>query len=231
MLPQAEPFCSGATTRFVRLPHRFCYVKGIGSWGDGPGVGVPASAGVWPKPADAGTPGALSGGSGHPACRVTDAHHLFRQSLTLNPYNRQPGDGRHCIPNTSFSRRQSLIPTPDRPAESAPGRETGVTSRRCWNSPAHRRSLVCCNPRRSAASAECDSRGATAPGPPAPGHPRPDGFPSNAFPLSATPYRTAAKNGSAVAAADNHTRYWWQSGRARQRCWPADRADPSGATL
>jgi len=29
MLPQAEPFCSGATTRFVMLPHRFCYVKSI----------------------------------------------------------------------------------------------------------------------------------------------------------------------------------------------------------
>jgi len=81
MLPQAEPFCSGATTRFVRLPHRFCYVNGIGSWGDGPGAGVPASAGVWPDPADAGTPGALSGGAGHPACRGTDAHQLFRQSL------------------------------------------------------------------------------------------------------------------------------------------------------
>jgi len=26
------------------------------SWGDGPGAGVPASAGVWPEPAEAGTP-------------------------------------------------------------------------------------------------------------------------------------------------------------------------------
>jgi len=58
------------------------YLNGIGSWGDGPGAGVPASAGVWPEPADAGTPGALSGGAGHPACRGTAAHQLFRQSLS-----------------------------------------------------------------------------------------------------------------------------------------------------
>jgi len=32
MLPQAEPFCSGATTRFVMLPHRFCYLKSIAPW-------------------------------------------------------------------------------------------------------------------------------------------------------------------------------------------------------
>jgi len=51
------------------------------SWGDGPGAGVPASVGVWPEPADAGTPGARSGGAGHPACRGTDVNHLFRQSL------------------------------------------------------------------------------------------------------------------------------------------------------
>jgi len=55
------------------------------SWGDGPGAGVPASAGVWPDPADAGTPGARSGGAGHPACRGTDAHQLFRQSLSAFP--------------------------------------------------------------------------------------------------------------------------------------------------
>jgi len=30
MLPQAEPFCIGATTRFAILPRRFCYLKGIG---------------------------------------------------------------------------------------------------------------------------------------------------------------------------------------------------------
>jgi len=41
---------------------------------------------VWPEPADAGTPGALSGGAGHPACRVTDANHLFRQSLRTQNY-------------------------------------------------------------------------------------------------------------------------------------------------
>jgi len=58
------------------------YLNGIGSWGDGPGAGVPASAGVWPEPAEAGTPGARSGGAGHPACRGTAAHQLFRQSLT-----------------------------------------------------------------------------------------------------------------------------------------------------
>jgi len=51
------------------------------SWGDGPGAGVPASAGSGHTPAEAGTPGALSGVAGHPACRRTDAHHLFRQSL------------------------------------------------------------------------------------------------------------------------------------------------------
>jgi|GEM_PF-3897394 len=51
------------------------------SWGDGPGTGVPASASVWPEPAEAGTPGALSGVAGHPACRGTDAHQLFRRFL------------------------------------------------------------------------------------------------------------------------------------------------------
>jgi len=51
----------------------------------GPEAGVPASAGVWPEPADAGTPGALSSGAGHPACRGTAAHHLFRPSLTAKP--------------------------------------------------------------------------------------------------------------------------------------------------
>jgi len=51
------------------------------SWGYGLGAGVPASAGVWPEPAEAGTPGALSGVAGHPACRGTDANQLFRQSL------------------------------------------------------------------------------------------------------------------------------------------------------
>jgi len=81
MLPQAEPFCSGANVRFTPLLRRFCYLNGIGSWGYGPGVGVPASAGFGHTPADAGTPGALSGVAGHPACRGTDAHHLFRQSL------------------------------------------------------------------------------------------------------------------------------------------------------
>ena len=45
MLPQAEPFCSGANVRFTPLLRRFCYVNGSGSWGDGPGAGVPASAG------------------------------------------------------------------------------------------------------------------------------------------------------------------------------------------
>jgi len=49
--------------------------------GYGPGAGIPASAGVWPEPAEAGTPGALSGVAGHPACRVTDVNQLFRQSL------------------------------------------------------------------------------------------------------------------------------------------------------
>jgi len=49
--------------------------------GYGPGAGIPASAGVWPEPAEAGTPGALSGVAGHPACRGTAANHLFRQSL------------------------------------------------------------------------------------------------------------------------------------------------------
>jgi len=53
------------------------------SWGDGPGAGVPASAGSGHTPANAGTPGALSGVAGHPACRGTDAHHLFRQSLSI----------------------------------------------------------------------------------------------------------------------------------------------------
>jgi len=81
MLPQAEPFCIRANARFATLPRRFCYVNGIGSWGDGPGAGVPADAGVWPEPADAGTPVARSGGAGHPACRETNANHLFRQSL------------------------------------------------------------------------------------------------------------------------------------------------------
>jgi len=56
------------------------------SWGDGPGAGVPASAGSGHTPAEAGTPGALSGVAGHPACRGTDANHLFRQSLTPLPY-------------------------------------------------------------------------------------------------------------------------------------------------
>jgi len=63
------------------------------SWGDGPGVGVPASAGVWPQPADAGTPGARSGGAGHPACRGTDANHLFRQSLKRRSYMVGPKPG------------------------------------------------------------------------------------------------------------------------------------------
>jgi len=54
------------------------------SWGYGPGAGVPASAGSGHTPAEAGTPGALSGGSGHPACRGTDANHLFRQSFRAN---------------------------------------------------------------------------------------------------------------------------------------------------
>jgi hypothetical protein len=57
--------------------------KGL-SWRYGPGAGVPASAGVWPEPAEAGTPGALSGVSAQPACRVTDANYLFRQSLNIH---------------------------------------------------------------------------------------------------------------------------------------------------
>jgi len=99
MLPQAEPFCSGATTRFVMLPHRFCYLKGIGSWGDGPGAGVPASAGVWPEPADAGTPGARSGGAGHPACRGTAAHQLFRQALSAEVFMKVVLTIHHFPPN------------------------------------------------------------------------------------------------------------------------------------
>jgi len=51
------------------------------SWGYGPRAGVPASAGSGHTPAEAGTPGARSGVAGHPACRGTDANHLFRQSL------------------------------------------------------------------------------------------------------------------------------------------------------
>jgi hypothetical protein len=35
MLPQAEPFCSGANVRFATLLRRFCYLKGIGVNGSG----------------------------------------------------------------------------------------------------------------------------------------------------------------------------------------------------
>jgi hypothetical protein len=54
--------------------------KGL-SWAYGPDAGVPASAGSGHTAAEAGTPGARSGVSGQPACRVTNANHLFRQSL------------------------------------------------------------------------------------------------------------------------------------------------------
>jgi len=73
-------------TRFI-FSHNICSQKlsekGL-SWGYGPGAGVPASAGSGHTPAEAGTPGALSGVSGHPACRGTDANHLFRQSFRAN---------------------------------------------------------------------------------------------------------------------------------------------------
>jgi len=42
--------------------------------------------GATPQEAEAGTPGALSGVAGHPACRGTDANHLFRQSLSYQTF-------------------------------------------------------------------------------------------------------------------------------------------------
>ena len=71
-------FCGFAPLRETIRP----YLKGIGSWGYGPGAGVPALAGSGHTPAEAGTPGALSGVARHPACRGTDANQLFRQSLS-----------------------------------------------------------------------------------------------------------------------------------------------------